>query len=287
MTRLHKARIYVRPHPPPSSSTEALIAEFASAPTPTSPPSSPLLPLSSLLPRIPSPPLHTSPTYAKGPLGYRAAMIQLRAASPSTYHPLHVPSPPLLLPSTAHRTDIPKAEMSPRKRVCFTAPTRRFEVGESSTAAAASIQASKSRVMTTVEEVNEMVTDLATTQGQDAHELYVCCEDAQDDQALLRAQISLLTRERRYFCSMASSYEREVVYARQAWSCSEDRSTALEASIKILEAHVRTLQTQHNRMEWQRQNAGDLVTTAFGRIHALEARDQARPDDLKDTDSSC
>ncbi|GJZ57593.1 hypothetical protein Tco_0613087 [Tanacetum coccineum] len=38
-------------------------------------------------------------------------------------------------------------------------------------------------------------------------------------------------------------------------------------------------------MEWQRQNAGDLVTTAFGRIHALEARDQARPNDLKDTDS--
>ncbi|GJZ99093.1 putative reverse transcriptase domain-containing protein [Tanacetum coccineum] len=306
MTRLHKARIYVRPHPPPSLSTEALIAEFASAPKPTSPPSSPLSPLSSPLPRTLSPPLHTSPTYAKAPLGYRAAMIQLRAASPSTYHPLHVPSPPLLLPSTAHRTDIPKAEMPPRKRVYFIAPTRRFEVGESSTAAAArqtghtlarrvdygfidtvdaSIRASKSRVMTTVEEVNEMVTDLATTQGQDAHELYVRCEDAQDDQALLRAQISLLTRERRYFCSMASSYEREVVYARQAWSRSEDRSTALEASIRTLEAHVRTLQTQHNKMEWQRQNAGDLVTTAFGRIHALEARDQARPNDLKDTDS--
>ncbi|GKG45700.1 hypothetical protein Tco_0498146, partial [Tanacetum coccineum] len=47
--------------------------------------------------------------------------------------------------------------------------------------------------MTAVEEVNKRVTDLATTQRQDAHELYVHCEDAQDDRALLRAQISLLT----------------------------------------------------------------------------------------------
>ncbi|GJX97284.1 reverse transcriptase domain-containing protein, partial [Tanacetum coccineum] len=133
-----------------------------------------LLPLSSLLPRIPSPPLllpplHTSPTYASAPLGYRAAM-----------------------------SDIPEAEMPPRKRVCFTAPTRRFEVRESSTAVAArqtghtvarrvdygfidtldaSIRASEGRVMTVVGEVNERVTDLATTQRQDAHELYVCCED--------------------------------------------------------------------------------------------------------------
>ncbi|GKD67102.1 hypothetical protein Tco_1309210, partial [Tanacetum coccineum] len=32
-------------------------------------------------------------------------------------------------------------------------------------------------------------------------------------------------------------------------------------------------------MEWQRQDAGDLVTIAFGRIHALEARDRARTKD--------
>ncbi|GKB87537.1 hypothetical protein Tco_0959809 [Tanacetum coccineum] len=44
--------------------------------------------------------------------------------------------------------------------------------------------------------------------------------------------ISLLTREKRYFRSMASSYEREAVYARQAWSHSEDRSMALEALIR-------------------------------------------------------
>ncbi|GJX23788.1 hypothetical protein Tco_0228233 [Tanacetum coccineum] len=239
----------------------ALIAEYASAPTPPSP----LSPLSSLLPMIPSPPLllpplHTIPTYASAPLGYKAAMI------PSP--PLPLPSPPLLLPSIAHRTDILEAEMMPQKKVCFTAPTHRFEVRESSTAAAtrqightlacmvdygfidtldASIRAFEGRVMTAVGEVNERVTDLATTQRQDAHELYVHDEDAQDDRALLRAQISLLTRERQYFCFMSLFYEREAVYVRQAWGHSEERSQAMKARVRTLEAQFGTLQTQTTR----------------------------------------
>ncbi|GKE89942.1 hypothetical protein Tco_1567417 [Tanacetum coccineum] len=140
-----------------ATSTEALIVEYASAPIPPSLPPSPLSPLSSPLPKIPSPPLllsplHTSHTYTSAPLGYRATMIQLRAASP-----LPVPSPPLLLPSADRRSDIPETDMPFRKRLGLTAPASRFEVGESSTAVAA-------RVMTAVEEVNERVADLATTQ---------------------------------------------------------------------------------------------------------------------------
>nr|GEU69557.1 hypothetical protein [Tanacetum cinerariifolium] len=46
-------------------------------------------------------------------------------------------SPPLLLPSTSHRTDIPKAKMPPQKRACFTTLASEFEVKESSAAAAA------------------------------------------------------------------------------------------------------------------------------------------------------
>ncbi|GKA19863.1 hypothetical protein Tco_0699778, partial [Tanacetum coccineum] len=57
-------------------------------------------------------------------------------------------------------------------------------------------RASESRVMTAVEEVNKRVTDLATTQRQDAHELHIHDEEAQDDRALLRAQISILTRDK-------------------------------------------------------------------------------------------
>nr|GEX64052.1 hypothetical protein [Tanacetum cinerariifolium] len=61
-------------------------------------------------------------------------MIRSRAASPL---PLHAPSPPLLLPSTTHRDDLPEADIPFQKRACFTAPTSRFEVGESSSAAVA------------------------------------------------------------------------------------------------------------------------------------------------------
>ncbi|GJV03678.1 hypothetical protein Tco_1337247 [Tanacetum coccineum] len=78
--------------------SEAEIAKLLDMP---SPPPSPLYLWSSPLPQIPSPlpqilsppllvsflPLPTSPTY---PLGYRAAMIRLRAETQSTSHPLPI-----------------------------------------------------------------------------------------------------------------------------------------------------------------------------------------------------
>ncbi|GKD23045.1 hypothetical protein Tco_1224748, partial [Tanacetum coccineum] len=70
-------------------------------------------------------PLTTSPTDAWAPLGYKAAGIRMRAALP-----------PLLLPSTSHRTDIPEAEMPPQNRACFTTPAPGLEIGESSAAGA-------------------------------------------------------------------------------------------------------------------------------------------------------
>ncbi|GJX52182.1 hypothetical protein Tco_0280551 [Tanacetum coccineum] len=239
---------------------ESAPTHYASTPTPPSP----LTPLSSSLPQIPSPPLPVSspplpltsppnvysPTYVVAPLGYKASGVRLRAASPSTHHPSDIPSPPLLLPSTTHRYDLPEADMPLQKRARFTAPTGRFEVGESSSAAAArqaghtlahtvdygfidtmdaSISASESKAMTAMGVVNERVTDLAVTQRQDAQELYVRCEDTQDDRAMLGAQVSLLIRERRYFRSMASSYEHKAVISLQAWSHSKSRIQAIEA----------------------------------------------------------
>nr|GEY59569.1 hypothetical protein [Tanacetum cinerariifolium] len=111
-TRLHRARKTIRLEPPMSTSIEACIARHAAALTPSLPvPSPPLL--------LPSP-LTTSPTDIGAPLGYRAAGIKMRA----------------LLPSTSHRTDIPQADMPPRKRAFLTTPAPRFEVRESSAAGA-------------------------------------------------------------------------------------------------------------------------------------------------------
>nr|GFC79259.1 hypothetical protein [Tanacetum cinerariifolium] len=72
----------------------------------------------------------------------RAAMTQMRAAVPSTYHSL-LPSgtPPLLpiplpVPSTSHRAEIPEADTPPQKRLLLTTPRPGCEVGESFVAAA-------------------------------------------------------------------------------------------------------------------------------------------------------
>nr|GEU71650.1 hypothetical protein [Tanacetum cinerariifolium] len=131
MTRMRRRR-----------STKALITKYAFAPTPPSPPPSPLSPLTSPLHMILSsplllPPPHTSPTYASAPLGYRAVLVQLRAAPPLHVPslPLHVPTPPLLLPSSDHRSDIPEADMLFQKRLYLTTPASRFEVWESLTTA--------------------------------------------------------------------------------------------------------------------------------------------------------
>ncbi|GJZ82285.1 hypothetical protein Tco_0647458, partial [Tanacetum coccineum] len=98
------ARMSVRSQEPIQFPSEAEVARLLAIPTP---PPSPLTPLSSPLPQIPSLPTHTSPTYAEAPLGYRAAGIRLRAASPlpsptspPTHHPLPLPLPSLPPPSS-------------------------------------------------------------------------------------------------------------------------------------------------------------------------------------------
>ncbi|GJV66474.1 putative reverse transcriptase domain-containing protein [Tanacetum coccineum] len=141
--------------------------------------------------------------------------------------PLHVPSPPLPLPSP-HTHTSPTYDQAPLG----------FEVRKSSSATAArqtrhtlahradygfidtvdaSIRASESRVMTAL---------------------------GAGDRALLRAQVSLLTKEMRYFLSMASSYEREATDAHRAWTQSESRSQAIEAQISALQRDVSVLQRQ-------------------------------------------
>ncbi|GKE81539.1 hypothetical protein Tco_1551539, partial [Tanacetum coccineum] len=163
------ARISIRDEPPTQFWSDIEVARLLAIPTP---PPSPLSPWSSPLPQIPSPPLSliisslhvsspppASPTY---PLGYRAAMIRLRAEALSTSHsppshmilsytradtplsgippllPISLPtlSPSLLLPSADHGADKPEVCLPPQKRLCF-AFGPRYEVRESSSAAAA------------------------------------------------------------------------------------------------------------------------------------------------------
>ncbi|GJX60314.1 hypothetical protein Tco_0291704 [Tanacetum coccineum] len=175
------------PLPHPAYRVTARISNPAPVPTPVSsdaevvrllaistPPSSTLSPCSLPLPHILSPSLPLSPpspvlSPAPPPslihsLGYRAAMIWMRAEAASTSHSLPLPppfilsptrpdapsigipttlpisvptsSPPLLLPSASRREDRPEVTLPPRKRLGI-ALGPGYEVGESSYAVAA------------------------------------------------------------------------------------------------------------------------------------------------------
>ncbi|GKA96056.1 hypothetical protein Tco_0818151 [Tanacetum coccineum] len=131
-------------------------------PSPPLPPILSPLPVSPPLPQIPSPPLlvlspvpvlsSSPPASPIRPLGYRAAMIRLRAKAASTSHLLPLPPPiilsytrpdapssrtlPLHLLSTDRREDKPEVTLPPRKRLGI-ALGPGYVVGESSYAAAA------------------------------------------------------------------------------------------------------------------------------------------------------
>nr|GEY31609.1 hypothetical protein [Tanacetum cinerariifolium] len=114
--------ILVQPHTPIWS--EAEIDRLLAI---SSPPPPPLSPLSSPLPQIPSPPLPVSPPLLVSSLPPPAR------TPPLLYIPLPTSSPPLLLPSTSHKEDVPEVTLPPRKRLCI-ALGLRYKVGESSSA---------------------------------------------------------------------------------------------------------------------------------------------------------
>ncbi|GJU27222.1 hypothetical protein Tco_1165843 [Tanacetum coccineum] len=173
-------------------------------------------------------------------------MAQRRATTPSIYHSLHpAGTPPLLpiplpTPSTSRRADIPKADMPPRKRLLLNTPTPRVEVGETSAAAAARQSGS-----TMARRVDHSFVDTVDT------------KEAQEDRAAVRADIEILRRER-------LPYEQQSIETRQALARSKAYS-------KALEAHIRVLETQAHRHEWQHQDADDHAIEHIIRTQALEA----------------
>ncbi|GJX01245.1 reverse transcriptase domain-containing protein [Tanacetum coccineum] len=275
----------------------------------STPPSSPLSPWSSLLPLIPSPSLPLSPpslvlspTPPPSPirsLGYRATMIRMRAKAASTSHflplpppfilsstrpdasPLGVPpplpisvptsSPPLLLPSASRREDRPEVTLPPQKRLGI-ALGPRYEVGESSSAAAArpagGLRADYGFVATidreirrdSEREVGYGITDswdeiVKTLQGapistdtelgrhmtafktrvrQDTNEIYTRLDDEQSQRQLLAGRLNMLFRDRRAHAYTRHQMETEARLSREAWRRSMDASDLARGEVMSL-----------------------------------------------------
>ncbi|GJZ38191.1 putative reverse transcriptase domain-containing protein [Tanacetum coccineum] len=340
-------RLLALPPPPPSPlislsppSAEERLARCLAAPAlPSSP-----------LPIVPHP--YGSPNHVRAPPGFRAAMGRLRASSPSTHHPLH-PSPPLppppsslhlpphvptslplpssplpaslfIPPPVDRREDTPEAELPPRKRLCLTALTSRYEVGESSTAAPrpagghgidygfiGTLDAKTRRqraeevgygIRDTWVDPREAAEEIAPVtlegvntrlQEQDTQDIYAVIEDAQDRQTRIFQSVETLIDDRQYHYETARLLDQEALVSREAWAHSMGLSSAVHYELQGYRTHA---WMQDHRIDAQDSLIAALtaqvsslqghLAMTLGEIRALQARDQARADAPEGTAST-
>ncbi|GKE19768.1 reverse transcriptase domain-containing protein, partial [Tanacetum coccineum] len=282
--------------PPMSPSMEARIAEYAAAPALLSLLPSPLSTWSPPLSQIPLPPLPPLP-----PALHLPPLVSISLPLPSS------PLPPLpvslfIPPPVNHREDIPKAELPPRKRLCPTAPTLRYEVGESSTAAPrptgghradygfigttdAEIRRRRAEEVgygirdvwvdpteaveevapTTLEGVNARVTELAAVQEQDTQDVYAVIEDTQDRQTQLFQSVDGLVEDRHFHYETARLLDREALVSREAWAHSVGLSLAVHYELQAYRTHT---QMQDYRIASQES----LMTTLIAQVSSLQGQ---------------
>nr|GFA72992.1 hypothetical protein [Tanacetum cinerariifolium] len=189
--------------------------ESAATPPPHPAYPSPLSPWSSPPPQIPFPPLPPilsppspilSPVPPPSPirsLGYRAAMIRLRAEAASTSD-----SPPLQLPSASHREDTGRTDPRPagglRADYGFVATMDREimrdperEVGYGITDSWDEIvEALQGVPVSTDTELGGYMREFETRVRQDTEEIYMRLDDEQSKRQLLAGRLNMLFRDR-------------------------------------------------------------------------------------------
>ncbi|GJU33428.1 putative reverse transcriptase domain-containing protein [Tanacetum coccineum] len=162
------------------------------------------------------------------------------------------------------------SELPPRKRLCLTAPTSRYEVGESSTATPRPTgdptEAVEEVAPTTLEGVNARVTELAAIQEQDTQDFHY---------------------------KTARLLDREALVSREAWAYSVGLSLAVHYELQAYRTHT---QMQDYRIASHELLMTTLIaqvsslhgqlSAALGQIQALQARDQTHADDPKGVGSS-
>ncbi|GJR20064.1 hypothetical protein Tco_0968591 [Tanacetum coccineum] len=216
------------------TTNEARIAKYASAPTPPSPPPSPLSPWTSPLPQIPSPPLHAIEqpgldSVPSSPLPPLPASLFISPHLPPpvpTSLPLpSLPLPPLpallfISPPVDYKEDIPEAELPPHKRLCLTAPTSRYEVGESSTAAPRPTRGHRAdyRFISTTDA--EVRCRRAKEVGYGIRDVWIdptetVVEDGQDRQTQLFQRVDGLVEDRQFHYETTRLLDQEALASRE------------------------------------------------------------------------
>nr|GFA41733.1 putative reverse transcriptase domain-containing protein [Tanacetum cinerariifolium] len=170
---------------------------------------------------IPTPPLSpVSPT--SYPLPPFLMPLPIFTSLPTSSFPL-----PLSIPSTSGSESIPEADILLQKRARFTTPTGGYEVGESSFAVAA---------------------------RQIRPALTIADRRRADDRLIGR-----LRRERRYFCTLSTTYAQEVAH-------SHDYCTQIMDYCQSREVHISTLVTQIEALQKDGRVAAAMAEAEASRV---------------------
>ncbi|GJS24925.1 putative ribonuclease H-like domain-containing protein [Tanacetum coccineum] len=252
---------------PPPSPLSLWSSPLPQIPSPPLPPILSPLSVSSLV-HVSPPPLPASPTY---PLGYRAAMIWLRAETPSTSHPLPsstpssgtplllpilapTSSPSLLLPFADHGADRLEVCLPPRKRLCI-ALCPRYEVGESLSTPDArpngGFRADYGFVATLDKEIRrdpERYVGYGITDTWDEMLEYMPGAPATDETELGRRMTNFVTTVRQdtdeiYVRLDNAQDEREARLSHKAWRQSMDASDTAHYEVRALRTTMLAQQT--------------------------------------------
>nr|GEU65188.1 putative reverse transcriptase domain-containing protein [Tanacetum cinerariifolium] len=195
----------------------------------------------------------------------KAFMFMMRATAPSTYIlaprsetppsgtppllpiPLPTSSPPLLLPSTDYREDVPEVTLPPRKRLYISLGPR-FEVGKCSFAHTArptggfradygfvgTMNAEIRHDLDREIELGQRMTDFVTTVRQDTDEIYRRLDDARDDRLLMSGQLNSLRKVRRSHARTTRLMESEAKASREALVQSMDASDMARSKTQMV-----------------------------------------------------
>ncbi|GJY27334.1 hypothetical protein Tco_0402060 [Tanacetum coccineum] len=184
-------------------------------------------------------------SYGSGPIcGETEPFETDESAATPPPHPSYRVTLDSLLPK--HQEDRPEVTLPPRKRLGI-ALGLRYEVGESSSAAAArpagGLRADYGFVATMDREIR------CDPEKEDTDEVYTRLDDEQSQRQLLAGRLNMLFRDRRAHACTARLMETEARLSREAWGRSMDVSDLVRA--KVMSLHTTVLAQQSEIRELQ------------------------------------
>ncbi|GJW56564.1 hypothetical protein Tco_0103295, partial [Tanacetum coccineum] len=274
------ARISIPAPVPTPAWSDSEVARLLSISTPPSSPlpqipSPPLPPILSPLPvSLPVPVLSPSPPASPiHPLGYQAAMIQLRAEAASTSHSLPLPHPSY--------TPIPDQMYHHQGHHLCIALGPRYKVGESSSAAAArptgGLREDYGFVATMDREIRrnlerDRMTEFETRVRQDTNEVYTRLDDEQTGRQLLDGQLNMLFRDRRAHARTARLMETKARMSREAWGRSMDASNLACAEVMSLRTTVLAQQSEIRELQSADRSRQTVITKMLVADHERQVQ---------------